>query len=133
MFHRLMARVARTWLALLCAALLLTGCHRQYPLVEADARAAMKDFLDTWQQGQPFDSLKSRQPRVFGGDEDWQGGAKLVRYEITEYRPNELNLICTVTLITSRPSTDEASPPIEEMKVVTYTVATKPVVTVFRN
>lgn len=124
--------------AALCGvvAMLLTtclGCERTYKLDSVTAKSSLETFLKNWSDGKPISSLKSESPEIVGGDEDWQSGVRLAKYEIVETQGDGINLICKVILTTRRLATDEGAQPIEETKYVVYTVGTDPVITVFRN
>lgn len=109
------------------------GCEPTYNLDPVTAKSSLETFLKAWSDGKPISSLKSESPQIIGGDEDWQSGLRLAKYEIVETQGDGTNLICKVILTTRRLATDEGSQPIEETKYVVYTVGTEPVITVFRN
>jgi hypothetical protein len=109
------------------------GCEPTYKLEAPKAKSSLEVFLTNWSDGKPISSLKSETPPIIGGDEDWQSGLRLAKYEIVETQNDGINLICKVVLTTRRLASDEGSEPIEETKYVVYTVGTNPAITVFRN
>jgi hypothetical protein len=72
----------------LFALLLVSGCHEGTGLPPAadpeKARASLRTALDAWQQGEQPDSLKNRTPAIYFTDFAWQGGQRLLKYELGE-------------------------------------------------
>lgn len=53
----------------------------------AQATAALRTALDAWQKGEAVASLKDGRPSIQMVDPDWQGGFKLLRYEVQKEQP----------------------------------------------
>ena len=83
------------WPVLALGALVPLGCAetRPQPADPGRAREALRQVLDAWQKGEPL----SAQP-VTVGDRRWQGGYRLLRYEVGEDRPAGYDLQCRVAL-----------------------------------
>ena len=86
----------------LLVSLSLPGCGSPAPATVSDpaqARATLRNALDSWKNGETVDALSKKSPVVYATDEDWQAGAKLESYTI---EPNDkmfgTSLRCPVTL-----------------------------------
>ena len=111
---------------LLC--LLSAGCGgegRTLPLDKDGARDALKDFLNAWKAGEKNTDLE---PDIYGRDEDWDNGKKLIEYEVqTKEMDGGSNLHIPVLL------TMKDSQGTESKVEVVYIVGTSPKVSVFRE
>src|SRR5262249_37802098 len=123
----------RSWVlpAAALGVVLAAGCGRYAPPPPADpaaARQALRSALDAWQGGDTVEALARGKPPVHVADDDWQGGARLLNYEITgEGEMLGLNLCCPVALSLQ----DRGGRTVQ--KKVRYSVGTSPVLTIFRE
>lgn len=124
----------RTWAAwqTMCLVLMLpaVGCGggSYMPTNPALARESLQAALDHWKGGGKPTDLAQRSPPIVMGDEDWEGGKRLVRFALLEgERDDGANLHIAVRLVLA----DEVSG--EREVVVTYIVGTSPVVSIFRE
>ena len=63
----------------------LAGCGPTAKQADPDAaRAALRQALDAWKKGDAPESLKSVSPPVTVSDRQWQQGAKLLDYEVSD-------------------------------------------------
>lgn len=114
--------------SLLLAFLIQLGCSRtarDLPLNQEQARAACREFLQAWQDGETAVALK---PRITGRDYAWDAGQKLVKFELLpEEKSDGTNLFIPVelTLLDNHGR--------ERATQTTYIVGTSPVITVFRE
>ncbi len=113
--------------------LTLSGCSsssRRTPSNPPRAREALKTALDHWKQGENPRSLSSSATPMTVQDLEWEGGAKLIDYQIVDDgQPADANLRVKVKLTTI--GTKAGSKNSE--KTVSYLVTTSPSVTVFRD
>ena len=109
----------------------LLGCSNRInnaPVNADKARDVLKIALESWKKGDKSDALQGAAPPIYIIDVEWQGGAKLVDYEIVNNgREMDAHLFCPVKL-TVRDSTGQ-----ESKKEVTYIISTAPNVTVSRK
>ena len=94
------------------------------------ARDALVIALDHWKQGDAPGSLRSSSTPMTIQDFDWQGGAKLVDYQVLgEGEAKDANLSIKVKLsLDGIPGKAKKTE-----KTVSYLVTTSPSVTVFRD
>jgi hypothetical protein len=112
--------------------LTLSGCSssRAHAVDQPRAREALKTALDCWKQGKNPDSLSSSATPITVQDFDWEGGAKLIDYQIVDDgQPADANLRVKVRLTTSGAKAGGKN----TEKTVSYLVTTSPSVTVFRD
>jgi hypothetical protein len=114
-------------LALVC--LVSAGCSsgegRNLPLKQELARESCKKFLTAWQEGRKSQELL---PGIIGKDEDWDGGQKLISFEVLPNESNDgSNLHIPVRLTLANPQGQQY------LLDVTYIAGTYPKVTVFRD
>jgi hypothetical protein len=112
--------------------LALPGCSssRAHAVDPPRAREALKTALDHWKQGDRPRSLSNSTTPMTVQDFDWEGGTKLVDYQILDDgQPVDANLRVKVKLTTTG-GRDKAR---TVEKTVTYLVGTSPSVTVFRD
>ncbi len=69
---------------LLCIAGCQSGGTMQAQGSEEQAKKAVEEFLTAWQSGKSITDYMAGNDKVVIGDEDWQGGVKLVSYKIPE-------------------------------------------------
>ncbi|HEX8199167.1 MAG TPA: hypothetical protein VF590_01675 [Isosphaeraceae bacterium] len=76
----------RRLLLLLLLVLMAAGCGGDLavaPPVDLDrGRAVLRDALDAWKGGQPYDALAGGTPPIRVADEDWLAGLRLTSYRI---------------------------------------------------
>ncbi len=116
----------------ICLALLLAtaGCGgRSYsPTNPTLARESLRIALNHWNAGGKPGDLAERSPPIVVGDEDWEAGKLLVRFDILEdERDDGANLHVPVRLVVADRERSERE------IVVTYIVGTSPVVSIFRQ
>ena len=66
-------------------ATLAAGCSpgpRNAPVDPGKARDTLKTALESWKKGDPATALQGASPPIYIIDPDWQGGTKLVDYQI---------------------------------------------------
>jgi hypothetical protein len=110
----------------------LSGCSSSnaHAVNAPRAREALKTALDHWKQGENPRSLSVTATPMTVQDLEWEGGAKLIDYQIVDDgQPADANLRVKVRLTTS--GTKAGSKNTE--KTVSYLVTTSPSVTVFRD
>ncbi len=119
------------------ATLLLPGCsisESAKPVNESQARDALKAALDAWKKGETSQSLASSSTPMTVQDFEWDGGAKLVDYQlISDGRADGPNLRIEVKITTTgepAKGKKEAKP---TEKKASYVVGTSPRLTVFRD
>jgi hypothetical protein len=63
---------------------LLAGCGKALddPVKPDQARAALQNALEAWQQGEPYGALPERKPPVHFNEPEWRAGKKLVSFDI---------------------------------------------------
>jgi hypothetical protein len=124
---------------LLCAAALtlacLAGCSPS-PVSKADltaAEAAVKSGLEAWKKGEKPKQLESSPTPMQFTDEDWQGGAKLVGYQIVKvYGQSDGIARCAVKLELEVRQRGKAGL-VPTVKEATYHVVLRPKVVVARD
>jgi hypothetical protein len=120
-------------LAAMAAVLAMPGCSggsAAHAVDTSRARDALVIALDHWKQGDTPGSLPSSSTPMTVQDFDWQGGAKLLDYQVQgEGEPRDANLSIKVKL--SLDGLQGKSKKVE--KTVSYLVTTSPSVTVFRD
>jgi hypothetical protein len=112
--------------------LALSGCSnsRAHAVDPPRAREALKTALDHWKQGESPRSLSSSAAPMTVQDFDWEGGAKLIDYQILDDgQPADANLRLKVRLTTTGAKAGGKT----NQKTVSYLVTTSPSVTVFRD
>ncbi len=118
-------------LGMALAAVVAAGCSRGTlpPAADPDAaRQGLKTALDAWQAGEPVEAVAKRSPPIHVADDAWQGGARLLKYEIMgDGEMLGLNLCFPVSL--SLQGGDGKT----VQRKVRYTVGTSPVLTIFRE
>ncbi len=89
-------------LVLTLFALLAQGCseNRLPPPADEDrASTALRTALDAWKNGQTPESLREATPAIYFTDFSWQGGRRLVAYELHAGAERfGQSLRCSVTL-----------------------------------
>lgn len=115
---------------LLLLASLFVGCGQtadDFPLDQARADEALKQFLEHWKSGGKPDGLEAVRPGLVVGDIDWESGAVLKSYQIApEGFSDGVNWHVNVTLeLEVDGRSDEV--------VVPYIIGTSPVETIFRK
>jgi hypothetical protein len=106
------------------------GCRRR-PVAEtvdpAKAREVLRTTLTAWQNGDSADSLRKQWPGIAAADPKWQGGHRLVRFDIANKdQVVGCDLQCQVTLVLKGPDGKQT-----EEKAV-FTVSTSPALVVVR-
>lgn len=113
---------------LLLAVLAGSGCGHSARNLSLDpelARKSCTEFLDAWKAGK---TVKDLLPAIVARDEDWEGGAELVAYEVLpDERSDGTNLHIPTRLTLKKPKGKETKTD------VTYVVGTSPAVSVFRE
>jgi hypothetical protein len=112
--------------------LAFSGCSSgsAHAVDQPRAREALKTALDHWKQGENPRSLSSSATPMTVQDLEWEGGAKLVDYQIMDDgQTADANLRVKVRLTTSGAKAGSKS----TEKTVSYLVTTSPSVTVFRD
>jgi hypothetical protein len=112
--------------------LALSGCSssRAHAVDQPRAREALKTALDRWKQGDSPKSLASSATPMTVQDLEWEGGAKLIDYQIVDDgQPADANLRVKVRLTTSGTRAGGKN----SEKTVSYLVTTSPSITVFRD
>ena len=113
-------------------ALILPGCSgaSAHAVDPSRARDALVTALDHWKRGDDLRALASSATPMTVQDFDWQGGAKLIDYQLlSEGQERDANLSVKVKLTLAHKQ--GKSKPVE--KSVYYLVGTSPSVTVFRD
>lgn len=115
--------------ALVAGLALLAGCGGRPPAPADPGRAgaALRLALDAWKSGRPAESLRQGQPAVTVIDREWQGGLRLVDYQVRSEQPLGAELRCQVTLSLR----DGRGKTVRKQAV--YSVGTAPTVTVVRE
>jgi hypothetical protein len=122
------------WLAVLACALwglMATGCkpgNPNEPVNAGKARETLKTALESWKKGDASTALQSASPPIYIIDPEWQGGAKLVDYQIIgDGEEKDAQLFAKVKLTVrgtnGKESTQEA----------TFMISTAPNLTVSRK
>ncbi len=114
-------------------ALMLSGCSgaAAHAVDPSRAHDALVTALDHWKAGDDPGSLASSTPMTVQ-DFDWQGGAKLIDYELLgEGQQRDANLSVKVQLTLAGKQGKGKGKNVE--KTVYYLVGTSPSVTVFRD
>lgn len=105
-----------------------SGCGHSARNLSLDpelARKSCTQFLDAWKGGK---TVKDLLPAIIARDEDWEGGAELVAYELLpDERSDGTNLHIPIRLTLKKPKGKETKTD------VTYVVGTSPAVSVFRE
>ena len=112
--------------------LMLSGCSSSsaHAVDAPQAREALKTALDHWKQGENPRSLSAAATPMTVQDLEWEGGAKLIDYQILDDgQPADANLRVKVKLTTSSAKAGGKN----TEKTVSYLVTTSPSVTVFRD
>jgi hypothetical protein len=112
--------------------LTLSGCSSSsaHAVDLPRAREALKTALDHWKEGESPNSLASAATPMTVQDLEWEGGAKLIDYQIVDDgQPADANLRVKVRLTTSGTKAGNKN----TEKTVSYLVTTSPSVTVFRD
>jgi hypothetical protein len=122
---------------LVLATLFLPGCSNYSsanPVDVPQARDALKIALDAWKKGETTKSLASSSTPMTVQDFEWDGGAKLIDYQlIDDGKAEDANLRVAVKLSMSDvPGTKKAQGKAVEKKA-SYVVGTSPRLTVFRD
>ncbi len=113
-------------------ALVLPGCSgaAAHAVDPSRARDALVMALDRWKTGGDIKTLSSSTPPITVQDFDWQGGAKLIDYELLgdgQQRDANLNVKVKLTLAGKQGKAKNVE------KTVYYLVGTSPSLTVFRD
>ncbi len=104
------------------------GSSAAHAVDSSRARDALVTALDRWKNGDAPGSLAAAAPPMTVQDFDWQGGVRLLDYQLLgEGQPRDANLSVRVKLTLA----GNKGKPIE--KTVYYLVGTSPSVTVFRD
>jgi hypothetical protein len=110
--------------------LFLIGCLGSRPpeTDPAKGREALKGVLDTWKKGGTPDDVKKGSPAIVVSDPDWEGGYRLLEYDIapTDRRAG-VDLRLTVTLTLENPKGKTVR------KTAGYVISTGSRPTVLRN
>jgi hypothetical protein len=116
------------------AALFLAGCSGStvaHPVNPVRAREALTIALEQWKNGAEARSLDHSATPIVVQDMDWEGGAKLINYQVVdEGKAYDANLRVQVTLMLGGQGKEKGKT-IE--KKVWYLVGTSPSLTVFRD
>jgi hypothetical protein len=116
---------------LLCLAVapLAAGCRPSArPADPEKGREALRAALAAWQKGETADALRGRSPAITAADRQWQGGYRLVRYEIDDdVRVVGYDLQCRAVLWLEGPD----GRPRREQAV--FSVSTHPAIVVIRS
>ena len=112
-------------------ATLAAGCSpgpRNAPVDPGKARDTLKTALESWKKGDPATALQGASPPIYIIDPDWQGGTKLVDYQIVgDGEEKDAQLFAKVRLV-FRGADGKESP-----REVTFMIATAPNRTVARK
>ncbi len=113
-------------------ALVLPGCSgaAAHAVDPSRARDALVMVLDRWKTGGDIKTLSSSASPITVQDFDWQGGAKLVHYELLgdgQQRDANLSVKVKLTLAGKQGKAKNVE------KTVYYLVGTSPSLTVFRD
>ena len=88
----------------------------------------MRAALESWKKGDAVDALQSANPAIYVIDTEWQGGSKLVEYQISSNgEEKDAHLYCPVQL-TVRDQNGRIG-----KRDVTYIISTAPKLTVSRK
>jgi len=114
------------------AGLVLPGCSgtAAHAVDTSRARDALVNALDHWKQGDTPRSLATSSTPMTVQDFDWQGGARLLEYQVLgegEAKDANLSIKVKLTLDGLQGKTKKSE------KTVSYLVTTSPSVTVFRD
>lgn len=131
-FGPMVKRSGAALAALLIVGVLGAGCSpgpsKAAKVDPAGAREALTTALDAWKAGKKPAVLKTASPAITVQDLDWEGGAKLINYELAgEGTMDDANLRIPVILMLSGAQAGSAP------KEVSYVVGTSPSITVFRE
>lgn len=87
---------------LCCLVALVSGCGKSVvpdePVDPAKAKEVLTAALDAWKGGEAYGALASRSPPVVFAEPLWEGGAKLVSYELGAVELTGRQGRCTVKL-----------------------------------
>jgi hypothetical protein len=132
------------WVVVAClivlATLLLPGCSNYssaQPVDVPQARDALKTALDAWKKGEATQSLASSSMPMTVQDFEWDGGAKLIDYQLMDDgKAEDANLRIAVKLtmtggLATGKSQNTSGKTME--KKASYVVGTSPRLTVFRD
>jgi hypothetical protein len=115
------------------ATLLFSGCSsysNAKPVDVSQARDVLKIALDAWKKGESSATLASSSTPMTVQDFEWDSGAKLIDYQLTDDgKPEDANLRIGVKLTLS--GKQGSAKPLE--KKASYVVGTSPRLTVFRD
>jgi len=117
----------RSFAILLGCVAIVSGCGHSARNISLDAEKAKQScvtFMEAWKAGKQVADLK---PGIIGRDEAWEGGFKLVSFELLPETSDGTNLHIPVKLTMQNPKGKES------VSTVTYVVGTSPVITVFRE
>jgi hypothetical protein len=104
------------------------GCRSSGPpgLDDAVARESLTTVLEAWKEGKRPASLREGTPEIIASDPDWEGGARLVSYRVSEPVTNDgANLHVPVELELEDGSGKRTK------QTTVYIVGTNPKITVF--
>src|SRR5262245_4368709 len=98
------------------------------PVDASKARETLRAALDSWKKGDAIDALQSASPPIYVIDVEWQGGAKLVDYQLASSGDEkDAHLFCPVQLTVRAPDGRVGK------RDVTYVISTAPNLTVSRK
>jgi len=98
------------------------------PVDAEKARETLRTALDSWKKGDAVDTLQSANPPIYVIDTEWQGGAKLVEYQLASNGDEkDAHLFCPVQLTVREPGGRVSK------RDVTYIISTAPKLTVSRK
>ena len=116
--------------AVVAALLAIAGCQPGSPPAPVNAgraREVLTTALDSWKKGEPANALEKASPPIYVIDPEWQGGAKLIAYEVLSDEEKDAHLFAQVKLTVRGPNGKDAT------TTATFIVSTAPNLTVSRK
>jgi hypothetical protein len=107
----------------------LAGCQPAPPAAvnAGKARDVLKTALDSWKKGEADTALQAATPPIYIIDPEWQGGVKLIDFEILGDEEKDAHLFAQVKLTVRGPGGKDGT------RTVTFIVSTAPNLTVSRK
>ena len=98
--------------AVVAGLLAVAGCQpgsQPAPVDPGRARAALKTALESWKNGEPATALEKASPPIYIIDPEWQGGARLIAYEVVSDEEKDAHLFAQVKLTVRGPNGREGT------------------------